>query len=79
MNKYFFCLCFQIDDYSLSCQYVFPFYNVVNLDIKKNNEVKIYLKKDNNKNIQKIKIEFNSSFDKDYFYNEFIYKCENEF
>jgi hypothetical protein len=79
MNKFFFCLCFQIDDFSLSCQYVFPFYNVVNLDIKKNNEVKIYLKKDNNKNIQKIKIEFNSSFDKDYFYNEFIYKCENEF
>ena len=78
MNKFFFCLCLQIDDYNLSCQYVFPFYNVVNVDIKKNNEVKIYLKKDNNKNIQKIKIEFNSSFDRDYFHNEFLYKCESD-
>ena len=74
MNKFFFCLCLQIDDYNLSCEYVFPFYNIVNVDFKHDKEVKIYLRKDNNKNIQKVKIEFISDFDRDYFKNEFLNK-----
>jgi hypothetical protein len=74
MNKFFFCLCLQIDDYNLSCEYVFPFYNIVNVDFKHDKEIKIYLRKDNNKNIQKVKIEFISDFDRDYFKNELLNK-----